>query len=190
MSQVKKYRDALHDPHTWIMRSVSLFQSAESVWNSGKSSGYCPGSNNPRPNSPLDLVQAFGFYKVAMMLYGMAVETALKGILIRNKSKDIIVQLETDGGGDIQKIALKSVGDSAGGHDLVSLAKNAGVISKDDLAAKMHLRELAEYVIWRGRYPVPKGVMADDEERERIANTETIEFVRRFLRQNLTWPTE
>src|SRR5262245_58107924 len=132
MSKVQKHRDALHSPSAWIARSVALFQSAERVWSAAKDSGYLPGSNNPRPDSPLDIVQMFGYYKVAMMLYGMAVETALKAILIRDKSKHIIVQLETDGGGEVQKVSLKNVGDSSGGHDLVQLAENAGIISKND----------------------------------------------------------
>ncbi len=189
---VEEYRDALHDPNSWVTRSVSLYQSAEAVWNAGKNSGFSPASNRPAPVSPLDIVQMFGYYKVAMMLYGMAVETALKMILIRDKSKDIVVQLETDGGGNIQSISLRNSGDSSSGHDLVALAKNAGVISRDetkDLDTKKHLRAPSGYVSWRGRYPVPKGAKADDQEREFVANTETIEFVQRFMRHHLTGAT-
>ena len=191
VKNVHEYRDALHDPYTWITRCIGLFQSAEAVWLAGERSSYNAGSNNPRPESPLDMLQCFGFYKVSMMLYGMAVEVALKGILIRQRSDKVIVQLETDGGGTVRNIALKNVGDSGGGHNLVLLAQNAGLISKDDskdVEAKRQLRCLAEYVVWRGRYPVPKAMGADDERETIGGSTETQKFVRDFLREHLTWP--
>ena len=191
MKSIEEFRTTFHDPNTWITRSVGLFQSAEAVWLAGETSGYRPGSNVPPPASPLDELQCFGFYKVAMMLFGLALEAALKGILIANKSDKIRVALETDGGGDIQSVAIRTIGDSGNGHDLVALAKNAGVVSLNDscdLNEKKHLRELSEYVSWRGRYPVPKSMSAEQEERERLNNAETIAFARSLLRQILKRP--
>ena len=191
MPTIDEYREALHDPKSWMIRSVSLFQSAEATWRAGDNSGFGPGSNHPMPESPLDVVQAFGFYKVAMMLYGLAVETALKAILVSQKSDSIVVHLETNGGGDIQRVSLKTVGDAGGGHNLIELAKNAGLISRnerEDVDEKSHLAELSAYVAWRGRYPVAKSVSATDEQKERRTNVETIAFVHRFLRAHLRYP--
>jgi hypothetical protein len=191
MLTIDDYRTALHDPKTWITRSVSLFQSAEAVWEAGKSSGYKPGANIPLPESPLHMIQCFGFYRVAMMLYGLSVETALKGILVSSRSDKITVTLETDGGGIIQRVSLKAIGDSGGGHNLIALAKNAGVISlndNQDVQEKLHLQELSDYVVWRGRYPVPKTLSAGEENQEGQKNVETIAFVRVFLHRHLKWP--
>lgn len=114
-----------------------------------------------------DLERALEAFEIAKLLYGMALETALKAWIIEHKPNQIEIKITIDGSGEAKHAELKSFGVNGNqGHNLSALADVAGIFDKgsfahilktesDCEAFRAICRDLGQVVVWRGRYPVP-----------------------------------
>jgi hypothetical protein len=104
--------------------------------------------------------------ELTKLLYGLALETALKAWIVEHAPDKIQIRLVVDGRGDAVDAELKSIGvPTSSGHNLLALAEAAGLFGEafsavlpqdsDRRAMKNICRDLSEVVQWRGRYPVP-----------------------------------
>jgi hypothetical protein len=156
-------------PDAWLAKSVTLRRSANALWNdffwSTLESGEAGGKAS-ETNEDTNWEKAMGFLSVAKMLYGMAIEAALKGHLIRVSPGATKLELVADGSGKVVEVEVKQLGVSMGqGHDLVRLAENAKAFVPGNIPGfsdwnidtlRDVLRDLTEHIIWAGRYPVPR----------------------------------
>jgi hypothetical protein len=119
-------------------------------------------NNNAKP----DLEAALEALETAKLLYGLALETALKARVVEHYPSKIEVRVAMDGTGQATHAELRTVGVSiSNGHNLLALAEAAELFgvayqwvlgTEDDRSAMRNIcRDLAEVVLWRGRYPVP-----------------------------------
>lgn len=100
------------------------------------------------------------------MLYGLAIETALKARIIELDSNAIDFREKRDGEGNVVDLQIVKIGAELGkdGHDLVKLATVAGLgdggatfsLQTDRNTIREILAYLTDCVRWSGRYPVPK----------------------------------
>ena len=105
--------------------------------------------------------------ETAKLLYGLALETALKAWIIEHKPSQIEIKITIDGSGEAKHAELKSFGVNGNqGHNLSALADVAGIFEgsafahilktkSDHEVFRAIFRDLGEVVVWRGRYPVP-----------------------------------
>ncbi|MGL4603839.1 MAG: hypothetical protein ACRCU9_06820 [Iodobacter sp.] len=105
--------------------------------------------------------------ETAKLLYGLALETALKAWIIEHKPSQIEIKITIDGSGEAKHAELKSFGVNGNqGHNLSALADVAGIFEGTTFAHVLKTdsdrnifraicRDLGQVVIWRGRYPVP-----------------------------------
>lgn len=114
-----------------------------------------------------DLERAVEAIETAKLLYGLALETALKAWIIEHKPSQIEIKITIDGAGEAKHAELKSFGVNGNqGHNLSALADAAGIFeggvftevlktASDRDAFRAICRDLGQVVVWRGRYPVP-----------------------------------
>lgn len=105
--------------------------------------------------------------ETAKLLYGLALETALKAWIIEHKPSQIEIKITIDGSGEAKHAELKSFGVNGNqGHNLSALADVAGIFEGGTFAHVLKTesdrdvfraicRDLGQVVLWRGRYPVP-----------------------------------
>jgi len=127
-------------PDAWRRTAIGLKRSADIIWEkwfgifSRLEGGQIAKASSQEAGDLYLLIPSF------LLLYGLSIENALKGLLV---AKDpCIVKV---------KVKWKI---SGGGHDLIELYKESGLlISADEQEV---LGALTEAVLWTGRYPVPK----------------------------------
>lgn len=114
-----------------------------------------------------DHERAIEAFETAKLLYGLALETALKAWIIEHRPDQIEIKITIDGSGEAKQAELKSFGVNGGqGHNLSALAEVAGVFDGSTFAHVLKVdsdrdifraicKDLGEVVVWRGRYPVP-----------------------------------
>jgi hypothetical protein len=105
--------------------------------------------------------------ETAKLLYGLALETALKAWIIEHKPSQIEIRITIDGSGEAKHAELKSFGVNGNqGHNLYALADVAGIFEgvtfahvlkteSDRDVFRAICKDLGQVVVWRGRYPVP-----------------------------------
>ena len=114
-----------------------------------------------------DHERAIEAIETAKLLYGLALETALKAWIIEHKPSQIEIKITIDGSGEAKHAELKSFGvNSNQGHNLSALADVVGIFEGGSFAHILKTesdrdtfraicRDLGQVVVWRGRYPVP-----------------------------------
>ena len=114
-----------------------------------------------------DREQAVEAIETAKLLYGLALETALKAWIIEHKPSHIEIKIIINGSGEATHAELKSFGVNGNqGHNLSALADISGIFDGETFAHVLKTdsdrdvfraicRELGQVVVWRGRYPVP-----------------------------------
>lgn len=162
----EKFLEKSRDPNAWRKHARALRRSADVVWeesvrllvtdvNESRSRGVEP-----------ELETAIETIETAKLLYGLSLETALKGWIIEHDPTKIEVRVSMDGTGQAITAELRTVGvPISNGHNLLALAEAANlfgdrfrailVTDHDHRAMRNICRELGEVVLWRGRYPVP-----------------------------------
>jgi hypothetical protein len=155
--EAEEFIDTATKPDQWLEKSRVLRRSADVLWDTFVAAWIDQGKVARSGGEPL-LDEAVNFLMVAQMLYGLALETAMKGKLLEVQPSAIQLQLTTDGTGAVQSIQIKQFGVSMGdGHNLEKLAELIDLLKKDDNRVEREiLRYLSECVLWRVRYPVPK----------------------------------
>lgn len=156
------------DPDAWLRKSATLRLSADVLWEAF-SEALTVWTVRQRANSRDSdeaFDRAFGHLMSAKMLYGLALETAFKAKILRDRPHDVEFRLTADGSGKIHTAELKQLGVSLGaGHNLVRLAEIVGVFrtgagaifqyDSDFQAVRAILQDLGEITVWAGRYPIP-----------------------------------
>jgi hypothetical protein len=154
------------DPTAWRKHSRALRHSADVLWDDfvdlvAQAASQAK-SESARPN----FESAIEAIETAKLLYGLALETALKAWLIEHSPEKIEIRITMSGDGSPRHAELKSFGIPPNqGHNILALAEAAGVFGQrfshvlktesDGAALKNICRDLGEVVVWRGRYPVP-----------------------------------
>jgi len=104
----------------------------------------------------------------SLFLAAIALENALRGVLLSDYPDQVTIELTLDGNGNPEGAEISRIGDSMGGgvtHDLNSLARDANLfgvgenpILQDKSEMEMFenaLDYLTHTLQWSGRYPVP-----------------------------------
>src|SRR5215831_9517838 len=77
--------------------------------------------------------EALGYFSIAQMLYGLALETAFKAYILCHHPEEIELKMIADGTGNIHTVEIKQFGTPLGsGHDLERLAEKAGVFARSE----------------------------------------------------------
>jgi hypothetical protein len=109
------------------------------------------------------------FMSGTRLMYGLAIETALKGRIVERWPTRVRIDVKADGRGDLLEAEITQLGVSiANGHDLHALAAAAGALDRhaepqlfsdpaDFDQFESVLLELSDAVLWSVRYPVPRG---------------------------------
>ena len=130
----RQFQLAADTPGVWVLQSRRLKCAADTIFREyGAALDRIPSGADP---TTLEHLQTIG---PATLLYGLSLENLLKGVLIKI------------GGSRISNWKLSRW--SGSGHDLVALARDAG-ISLDEVECDL-LARLSAYVEWAGRYPIP-----------------------------------
>lgn len=154
------------DPSAWRKHAKALRRSADLLWEEftrvvGEEAATAI-QNKTEPN----FAAAIEALETTKLLYGLALETALKAWIVEHVPSKIEVRLTMDGKGEATYAELRAIGVStSNGHNLLALAETAELFgerfqsvvrTEDDKRVIRNIcRDLAEVVLWRGRYPVP-----------------------------------
>ena len=127
-------------PEAWRTTAIGLNRSAHIIWKKwfgifGRLEEGKTVKVTPQEAGDVSLL-LFPF----LLLAGLALENALKGLLICNDPSIVDSKVKWDIG--------------LGGHDLWALAESTGLNPTSD--EKEFLDALTQAVLWSGRYPVPK----------------------------------
>jgi hypothetical protein len=94
----------------------------------------------------------------AHMLFGMALESGLKGRIVRANPSAVKIERTVR---ETRIAGFRGVGGD--GHDLVKLAGIAGLVSKKDADLVLVLQDLTRCMRWMARYPVPRVISTEQE---------------------------
>lgn len=161
-----EFVDKSTDPKAWRKHSRALRHSANVLWDDFVELVTQAVSRAKAKNEIPNLELAIEAIETAKLLYGLALETALKAWLIEHSPEKIEIRITMSGDGSPKHAELKSFGIPPNqGHNILALAEAADVFGKgfsnvlktdgDRAALRNICRDLGEVVVWRGRYPVP-----------------------------------
>ncbi|MBN3754205.1 hypothetical protein G3N95_14735 [Paraburkholderia sp. Tr-20389] len=154
------------NPVAWRKRAAALRRSADLLWEEFCRVFIAAVAEARDGKAELDLEGTLEALEGAKLLYGLALETALKAWIIENHPSRIEVRVTMDGAGEATHAELKALGvPMSSGRNLLALAEAAELFGDrfqfvlrtdgDKQAMRNICRDLAEVVLWRGRYPVP-----------------------------------
>lgn len=161
-----KFIDTSSDPAAWRKHSSALRRSAELLWD-GFVSTLLECAINAKENvKEANFDAAVEAFEITKLLYGLTLETALKGWIVEHFPDKMEIRVVLNGRGEAMQAELRTLGvPTSSGHNLLALAEAAGLFGKqfqtvlnteeDRSAIRNICRDLAEVVTWRGRYPVP-----------------------------------
>ncbi len=154
------------DAEAWRKHARALRRSGDAIWQRFEKSLFEALAGTKDGGAGADLDVSVEYLETAKLLYGLALETALKAWIIKQKPGEIEIGVTIDGSGEAVHAELKRVGVRLQGHDLHALAESAGlfgtgfsaVITQDSDrdAVRTICRDLGQAVAWRGRYPAPR----------------------------------
>lgn len=156
------------DAAEWLKKSVALRRSADVLWEAfvGATLEWASQVRANPAMSATSWDEALEHLTSAKLLYGLALETALKGHILQVRPGDIEFKMTADGTGAVATAKVKHFGVALGqAHNLELLAERAGVFDRDSepvfatdddyRALREILKHLSEVIYWSGRYPVP-----------------------------------
>jgi hypothetical protein len=158
--------DKAKDHNAWRKHAHALRRSANVLWDEFTRVLVEALAEARRNNTEPNLDAALETFETVKLLYGLALETALKGWIVEHFPAKVEVRVAMDGTGEATSAELRTVGVPVGsGHNLLALAEAAELFgdrfqfilrTDDDKSVVRNIcRDLAEVVQWRGRYPVP-----------------------------------
>ncbi|EJI1395491.1 hypothetical protein NDL36_000465 [Vibrio parahaemolyticus] len=160
MTEAESFLNSAKDSSLWLHKANALFYSAETLFKESaqlrletSEIADTPEGHNNRLQKSLNLLHS------SQLLYGYAMETLLKCILITTKPESVEFDLRSDASGNILEAKISQIGVPMNkGHDLSSLANAVGLIerSQSPKEVKGILDYLTECVQWRARYPTPQ----------------------------------
>ena len=126
------FLNAATEPKGWFMQSVALRKSGMALWDQFKATFARPRPVDAEASDAM-LTEAFNHLRISQLLYALAVETALKGVIIRDQPSEIEFSVTMDGKQDIVNVQLKRLGAKLGdGHNLEKLAEIANFVKPND----------------------------------------------------------
>jgi hypothetical protein len=154
------------DPSAWRKHARALRRSGDVIWDEFLRMLLEAVDESRNRGVEPELDTAAEVFETAKLLYGIALETALKGWIVKHYPSKIEVRVAMDGTGQATQAELRTVGvPISSGHNLLALAEASGLFGErfqtvlvtdhDRRAMRNICRELGEVVLWRGRYPVP-----------------------------------
>ncbi|MEM9998541.1 MAG: hypothetical protein AAF809_12640 [Bacteroidota bacterium] len=166
----------LLSPVQWLSSSEGLLISAELLWKrfidtQGLALGLM--RNGVSADDAMNMTKAsvkegIACWMTAEMLYGLALETAMKGCLLKEKPDSFSLQVSMNGHADVIDVKLEKAGVSLqrNGHDLVQLSHMLDLYeesqftrfstqSEDREFLESVLRNLTIMILWGGKYPGP-----------------------------------
>lgn len=154
-------------PEAWRKHARGLRRSAEVLWDefSLLLVGAVVGGTDVRRGEP-NIELAIEALETTKLLYGLALETALKAWIVEHHPEKIEIRVSVDGTGNATSAELRSVGvPTSSGHNIVALAEVVGLFGErfvsvlptelDRRTMRNICRDLGEVVLWRGKYPIP-----------------------------------
>lgn len=127
-------------PEAWRRTAIGLKRSADIIWEKWfRIFSRLEGSKTAKA-TPQEVGDLYLLLPPFLLLAGLALENASKGLLISNDPSIVDSKVKWDIG--------------LGGHDLVALVESNGLSPTSD--EKEFLDALTQAVLWSGRYPVPK----------------------------------
>lgn len=160
------------DHQMWLRKSADLRTSAAALWEAYRSEAkrwaQLQGLSSDEANAVW--TRAMAHLTAAKLLYGFALETAFKAVILRDRPDEVEFTVRADGTGLVLEAALERIGvrTKQSGHDLVKLAESAGLLDSgttavfpdtgDLLKARAILTDLGAFTVWIGRYPTPSRV--------------------------------
>lgn len=152
----------------WLQKSRELRASADALWTLAwdQATTLLNTVSKPSDTERTEMEGLVAMMETAKMLYGLAFETVLKAIILRERPESIELKLTANGSGKIRRAEMRQFGVPMSlGHDLVRLAELAGLFVARDGAifatpeARIEacdvLSDLGQAVVWTARYPVP-----------------------------------
>jgi hypothetical protein len=185
-----EFIDSVTGPDKWYLKASALIRSAKAVmldleeddaWEAitvVSETARALSSDSESDPSKEAISRAFqnrAQIETATLLFGLALENALKGKLIGEQPEDVRVSVTLDGNNNPVDARFREIGGSQIDHDLTSLANGAGVFGHTDLVPEEYTHEeltkildfLGHIVRWGGRYPEPLKY----EDREELSET-------------------
>ncbi len=127
-------------PEAWRRTAIGLKRSADIIWKQWFGIFSRLGGGKTAKATPQEVGDVYFLLPSFLLLSGLAIENALKGLLISKEPSIVDSKIKWEV--------------SLGGHDLGGLFKSNGFLPTDD--EQEFLDALTQAVLWAGRYPVPK----------------------------------
>lgn len=127
-------------PEAWRRTAIGLKRSADIIWEKWFGIFSRLEGGKTAKATPQEVGDVYLLLPSFLLLAGLALENALKGLLICNDPSIVDSKVKWDIG--------------LGGHDLGALVESTGLNPTSD--EKEFLDALTQAVLWSGRYPVPK----------------------------------
>ena len=151
------YFQLVSNSEAWLYRSIGLRAAADRLLETAV-------TQRSIEETRESFVNDFAYCEAceaAKLLYGLSLETALKGIIVQRNGSSVGVEVEMTGEGKLISVKLRTSGlNPAQGNHLCALAR---LVAEENRAVSLMLRhvrmtplldELSEAVLWRSRYPV------------------------------------
>ncbi len=160
MTEAQNFLESTKNTYLWLHKATSLFNSAEVLFNESVAIlERIKGEANTLQGHTNNIQATFDLVSTSQLLYGYALETLLKCILITTKPDLVEFDIKSNGRGDLIEAKVTQLGVAMNkGHDLPSLANAIGLIerSENPKEVKLLLTYLTECIQWRSRYPTPQ----------------------------------
>ena len=164
--RANQFIERSRDPARWRKHARNLRDSAEYLWIRYTVMLTTEVKRARESQTAPDFELVIDALETAKLVYGLALETALKAWIIERHPEKIEIRVVMDGAGETKQAELRAIGVPASqGHNLLSLGEAAGIFEGefqnrlttelDQSTLKNICRDLSDVVQWRGRYPVP-----------------------------------
>jgi len=177
------YLNRCYDPSDWFRKSRSLRENASALWSKSSNRIDAVMRTETKTASAAEVYSAIDGSIIAKMLYGLAVETALKGRLIEKFPERVRLITEVNGRGSVSRVELRgSEKYQWKTHNLESLADAADAITRGgDSELREALRYFTDCTVWRARYPVPLEIESGKNRPETMVDARQVRLIESFL---------
>jgi len=151
------------DPGAWRAKAVSLRRAADVVWDEFSRRTLTAIDKESKSFDGQKLSEATDVLRNCQLLYSLAAECAIKGLIIKQNQKEVIFEISVDGTDVIRGARIKQIGNmTIGTHALEKLAEAAGILKPEERPEVRELLAFSSFCIkWFGRYPVPLDTTPD-----------------------------
>lgn len=157
-------------PMAWKAKAISLRRSADAVWDAFSETLLKSIDKESKSLDEEDLQCAIDLLRNCQLLYSLAAECALKGLIIQQSPTDVVFETTVDGTGALLNARIRQIGKTRiDTHNLEKLAEISGVLGPSDGAELRELLAFSTFCInWIGRYPVPLDANSDFMPRDQL----------------------